>query len=138
MGARDMPGKLLRHIALAFLTGAVAVLLIHQPVIALLNSAGLAPFSAYSWRATSPWNVPFVLSLAFWGGIWTIPITWLLDRLPYGWRFWVGAVLLGAVPPTLTTWFVIFPLRHLSPSAFAAVGAVSLGPTGARGLGVGA
>ena len=45
-----------------------------------------------------------------------IPIAWILDRLPRGWVYWVGAVCLGASPPTLTTWFVIFPLKGLSPS----------------------
>jgi hypothetical protein len=66
------------------------------------------------------------LSLTFWGGIWTIPIAWILDRLPRGWAYWTSAVCLGALPPTLTTWFVIFPLKGLSPSnAAALVGAVN-------------
>jgi hypothetical protein len=54
------------------------------------------------------------LSLTFWRGIWTIPIAWVLDRLPRGWIYWVGAFGLGALPPTLTTWFVIFPLKGLA------------------------
>jgi hypothetical protein len=49
-----------------------------------------------------------------------------LDRLPRGWVYWVAAVCLGALPPTLTTWFIIFPLKGLSPSdAAASVGTVN-------------
>jgi hypothetical protein len=54
------------------------------------------------------------------------PIGWILDHLPRGWAYWTGAVCLGALPPTLTTWFVIFPLKGLSPSnAAASVGTVN-------------
>jgi hypothetical protein len=106
--------------AAAFLVGGLAVLIVHQPVVALLHTLGSTPIVPYSLRATQPWGVPVFLSLSFWGGIWTIPIAWILDRLPRGWVYWVGAVGLGALPPTLTTWFVIFPLKGLSPSAAAA------------------
>jgi hypothetical protein len=129
--------SLLRHVIAAFLTGAVAVLLVHQPVIALLHWAGATPIAAYSLRATSPWGVPVLLSLSFWGGVWTIPIAWALDRLPRRWFYWLGAMLLGAVPPTLTTWIVIFPMRGLPPAAFNTVVPVALMANGTWGLGIG-
>jgi hypothetical protein len=110
----------------AFLVGGLAVLLVHQPVVALLHALGSTPITPYSLRATRPWSIPVFLSLTFWGGIWTIPIAWVLDRLPRGSIYWVGAVGLGALPPTLTTWFVVFPLKGLSPSdAGASVGTVN-------------
>src|SRR5271163_5258880 len=112
--------------AAAFVVGGLAVLVVHQPVVAMLHALGSTPLTPYSLRATRPWGIPVFLSLSFWGGIWTIPIAWVLDRLPRGWVYWVGAVCLGALPPTLTTWFVIFPLKGLSPSnASASVGAVN-------------
>jgi hypothetical protein len=114
------------RVAAAFLVGGLAVLVVHQPVVGLLYALGSTPIMPYNLRATQPWGVPVFLSLTFWGGIWTIPIAWLLDRLPRGWAYWTGAVCLGALPPTLTTWFVIFPLKGLSPSnAAASVGAVN-------------
>jgi hypothetical protein len=112
--------------AAAFLVGGLAVLVVHQPVVGLLHALGSTPIMPYNLRATQPWGIPVFLSLTFWGGIWMIPIAWILDRLPRGWAYWTGAVCLGALPPTLTTWFVIFPLKGLSPSnAAASVGAVN-------------
>jgi hypothetical protein len=66
----------------AFVIGAVAVLTVHQPLIALLHLLGFTPIAPYSLRATHPWGVPVFLSLSFWGGLWSIPISWILDRLP--------------------------------------------------------
>jgi hypothetical protein len=63
----------------------------------------------------------------------------VLDRLPRGWIYWIGAICLGALPPTLMTWFVIFPLKGLSASkAGASVGAVNaLIVNGVWGLAIG-
>jgi hypothetical protein len=102
--------------AAAFLVGGLAVLVVHQPVVGLLHALGSTPIMPYNLRATQPWGIPVFLSLTFWGGIWTIPIAWILDRLPRGWVYYVTAVGLGALPPNLMTWFVIFPLKGLSPA----------------------
>src|ERR1700740_712004 len=100
-------------VAAAFLIGALAVLIVHQPTLALLHAAGLTPVAPYPMRPTSPLGTPLVLSLAFWGGAWSIPIAWLLTRVPADGRSWSRAALLGAFPPTLTSWFIIFPLKGL-------------------------
>src|SRR5271169_991202 len=116
----------LARAAAAFVVGGLAVLVVHQPVVGLLHALGSTPITPYSLRATRPWGIPVFLSLGFCGGIWMIPIAWILDRLPRGWVYWTGAVCLGALPPTLTTWFVIFPLKGLSPSdAAASVGIIN-------------
>ena len=123
----------------AFVVGGLAVLVVHQPVVALLHALGYTPITPYSLRATRPWGIPVFLSLSFWGGIWAIPIVWVLDRLPRGWIYWIGAIVLGALPPTLMTWFVIFPLKSLSASKTgASVGAVNaLIVNGVWGLAIG-
>jgi hypothetical protein len=116
----------LARAAAAFLIGALAVLIVHQPAVALLHALGSTPITPYNLRATQPFGVSQFLSLSFWGGIWSIPIALILNRLPRGWIYWVGGIGLGALPPTLTTWFVIFPLKGLSPSdAAASVGVVN-------------
>ena len=123
----------------AFVVGGLAVLVVHQPVVALLHALGSTPITPYSLRATRPWGIPVFLSLSFWGGIWAIPIVWVLDRLPGGWIYWISAICLGALPPNLMTWFVIFPLKALSASnAGASVGAVNaLFVNGLWGLAIG-
>ena len=132
--------NLLKRSLATFLLGAVAVLLVHQPVIGLFHLLGLTPLMPYSLAARPPWGVPAFLALAFWGGVWTIPIGLVLDRLPHGWRYWVGAALLGSLPPTLTSILIILPLKGLPMSAFfQAVGAVTGFMTnGIWGLGVAA
>ena len=113
----------LSRAAAAFALGGFAVLVVHQPLVALLHVLEFTPIAPYSLRATRPWGVPVFLSLTFWGGVWTILIAWILDHLPRGWVYYVGAVGLGALPPNLMTWFVIFPLKGLAPgSAGASIG----------------
>ena len=125
--------------AAAFVTGAVAVLIFHQPTLALLHAAGLTPFSAYPMRPTNPFGAPVIASLTFWGGAWSILIAWVLTRVPNDWRYWVAAALLGAFPPTLTSWFIIFPMRGLPfGGGVASVGMLNaLVVNGMWGLGLG-
>src|SRR5260370_16789354 len=40
-------------------------------------------------------------------------MAWALTRVQPVWRYWVAAALLGAFPPTLTSWFIIFPMKGL-------------------------
>jgi hypothetical protein len=133
-----MAGKL-GLLAAAFLTGALAVLVVHQPALALLHAAGFTPVSAYPMRPTSPLGAPVVMSLAFWGGAWSIPIAWLLARVPADWRYWISSTLLGAFPPTLTSWFIIFPLKGMpfggGPASVGMLNALVV--NGAWGLGIG-
>jgi hypothetical protein len=125
--------------AAAFTTGAVAVLAFHQPTLALLHATGLTPFSAYPMRPTNPFGAPVIASLTFWGGAWSILIAWVLTRVPNDWRYWVVAALLGAFPPTLTSWFIIFPMKGLPFGGGAAsVGMLNaLVVNGVWGLGLG-
>jgi hypothetical protein len=136
-----MPNKprLLASAAAASLTGAAAVLIFHQPTLALLHAAGLTPLSAYPMRPTNPLGAPAILSLTFWGGIWSILIAWVLTRVPTDWRYWVAAALFGAFPPTLTSWFIIFPMKGLQfgggPASVGMLNALVV--NGVWGLGLG-
>jgi len=94
--------------------GFLATLVVHQAALALLHRAGLFGGTAYDMRPVPPWGVPSVISLAFWGGVWGIVFVlcerWVA-RSPGG--YWVGAVLFGAIVPTLVFWFVVLPLKGL-------------------------
>src|SRR5260370_38984612 len=66
-------------------------------------------------------------------------MAWALTRVQPVWRYWVAAALLGAFPPTLTSWFIIFPMKGLpfggSPVSVGMLNALLV--NGAWGLGLG-
>jgi len=72
----------------------------------------------YNLHPVPPFGVPQFISLAFWGGVWGIVFV-LIERYlahsPGG--YWVGAIIFGAVFPTLVAWIVVLPLRGL-PAGF--------------------
>ena len=98
--------------AKAFLAGFLSTLVFHQGVLAILHGMGATARKAWVMAPTPPLGIPSVLSLAFWGGVWGIAL-WLMIRGSSGTPYWLLAVLLGAVLPTLVALFVVFPLKHL-------------------------
>jgi hypothetical protein len=96
-----------------FVAGFIAVLLFHQPVLALLTHLGVAKAATYSLAATGPFGVPQVFSLSFWGGVWGVVFATIEHRIPQGKRYWVYAFLFGAIFPTLVAWFVVAPIKGL-------------------------
>ncbi|WP_348674992.1 hypothetical protein [uncultured Abyssibacter sp.] len=124
----------------AFLGGFVATLVCHQGVYTLFYVAGAAlPAPPYNMTATAPLGIPAVISLAFWGGIWGVPIWWML-RNARGTGYWLRALTLGALLPSAVALFIVFPMKG---HAFAGgwnpqviIGALIL--NGAWGLGLAA
>jgi hypothetical protein len=100
----------MRRVLLAFLAGFLATLIFHQPVLALLHTMGMTPRGAYPMQGVPPFGVPAVISLSFWGGVWGAIMIPIIDRLRGG-RFWVAAIVFGAILPTLVAWFVVTPLK---------------------------
>ena len=83
----------------------------HQWMLALLHAVGATPRTPYSMEPTRPFQIPAVLSLAFWGGVWGI-LLWLAIRgLEGSSLYWALAVVLGAIAPSLVALFVVFPLK---------------------------
>lgn len=123
----------------AFLAGFVSTLVFHQGLFALFYAAGLAPSAPYDMTPTAPLHVPRVISLAFWGGVWALAL-WPLIRPNASWRYWIVALVLGAIGPTIVALCVVFPLKGMpmgagwDPKIW--VGAFLL--NGAWGLGVAA
>jgi len=100
-----------------FVAGAVSVLVFHQGFAFLANQAGLGGPPAYSLAPTEPFEVPQVLSWAFWGGLWGIAWAWLAARLKGGGGLGF-AFLFGAILPPLVVAAVVFPLKGLDPKLF--------------------
>ena len=121
-----------------FAAGFISVLVFHQGLLAILHMVANAP-APYDFTATEPLHVPHVISAAFWGGIWAL-LLWPLIRPNSSWRYWVVALVLGALGPSLVALLIVFPLKGMP---FAAnwdpkiwVGAFLL--NGAWGIGVAA
>lgn len=121
----------------AFVAGFVSTLVFHQGVLAGLHAAGISPRAAYAMTPTAPLQVPAVISLAFWGGLWGIALWWAIRRAPAV-RYWSSALILGALLPSIVALCIVFPLKGLpvagggDPKLIA--GALIL--NGAWGLGV--
>ena len=93
-----------------FVAGALAVPLAHQVMLWILNTAGVIDRAPFSMEATKPLGVPAVVSLAFWGGVWGLILLLVVGRLR-GAKFWIVAILFGAIAPTLVAGFVVAPLK---------------------------
>ena len=121
----------------AFLAGFLSTLVFHQGLLAILHATGASPRAPYSTEPTAPFRVPAVLSLAFWGGLWGI-LLWLVIAGVEGPRYWLLALLFGAIAPSLVALLVVLPLRGQPAGGgwkpAVVVGALLL--NGAWGLGV--
>ena len=67
----------------AFIAGFVSTLVFHQGVLWLLYAGGISPRAPWNMTPVPPLNIPAVISLAFWGGLWGI-VLWGPDRW-FGW-----------------------------------------------------
>ena len=106
----------MKRAALGFIAGFIATLIFHQPVLWLLHQAGLSPRAPYNMKPVPPLDVPSVLSLAFWGGVWGIIMIFALAKSWKGSAYYLTATLFGAIVPTLASWFISAPL-HNQPAA---------------------
>lgn len=118
----------------AFAAGFIATLVFHQGLFAIFHAAGMVPMAAFNMTPSAPLAVPAVLSLAFWGGVWGWPLAWWI-RGDAGARYWLKAIIFGAIAPTAVAMLLVFPLKGLAVEAKTVVGALLL--NGVWGLGVG-
>jgi hypothetical protein len=93
-----------------FAAGALAVPLGHQVVLLAMHAAGMIPMAPYSFAATKPFGVPALISLSFWGGVWGVILGALLTRMR-GAAYWITAIIVGAIAPTLVAGLVVAPLK---------------------------
>ena len=130
--------ELPRWLVVGFVSGANSVLLFHQGTAALLHALELTARAPYSLAPTSPFGVPQVGSIAFWGGIWGVLLAASLGRLD-GAPLVLAAVAFGAVLPTLVAWFLVAPLKGqpLAAGGIPMAMAVGVMVNGAWGLGTG-
>jgi hypothetical protein len=102
----------MRHVK-SFAAGFVSTLVFHQGLLLLiLLAAGESTARVWSLSPVPPLNVPAVISLAFWGGLWGI-VLWLFIATSRGSAYWIKATLIGAVAPSAVAWFVVMPMKGM-------------------------
>jgi hypothetical protein len=117
----------------AFLAGFLATLVFHQGVMALFWLGGAIPAAPWDMTSVPPFGVPKVISLAFWGGVWGLPVWWLIRNLRSV-RQWLAALVVGAVGPTAVAMLLVFPLKGIDVNASTVIGGLIV--NGAWGIGV--
>ncbi len=117
----------------AFAAGFLATLVFHQGLFAMFHAAGMVPMPAFNLAPVPPLDVPAVISLAFFGGLWGPPVAWLI-RKDVGAIYWLKALVFGAIGPSAVAMLLVFPLKGLAVNPKVIVGALLL--NGAWGIGV--
>ncbi len=102
----------LSRFLLAFIAGFLAVVIFHQGMLALLHGVNLTPRSPFPTAPTQPFGIPQIWSLAFWGGVWGFIFAAIAPRFRQDKSYWIGALLFGAIAPTLVAWFLVPPLKN--------------------------
>lgn len=104
--------QLTRLAVLGFIAGFLAVLIFHQGLWYLFELVGFTPFLSRAWSLDpiSPFGVPWVISKAFWGGVWGAALALLFQNLR-GSAYWAAWIVVGAVAPTLVAFFVVPPIK---------------------------
>ena len=92
-----------------FITGALAVVIFHQGMYWVLPKLGV-PLQGTPWNMAAnkaAFNLPVVVNLMFWGGLWGIVYAFLADHLP-GRQGWLKGFLFGCLfPMLLGSWLVV-------------------------------
>ena len=96
----------------AFIAGFVSTLVFHQGVLWLLYAGGFSPRAPWNMTPVPPLHAPAVISLAFWGGVWGI-VLWALIGASGGGAYWIKALVIGALGPSLVAWFVVMPIKGM-------------------------
>ena len=124
---------------LAFAAGFIAVLALHQPMLALLSAAGITQAVPYATKAVGPLGVPQFISAAFWGGVWGLVLHAVSRRWPGGAGFVLKCLLFGMIFPTLVAWFIVAPLKGMPMAGGFKAGSIVTGlcVNAAWGLGTG-
>lgn len=124
-----------QRVFLGFVAAVLSVLTFHQGTIALLHLADMAP-EAWSMRPVSPYHVPRLVDLCFWGGLYGAIFALFAPRLRP--PLWAWGIVLGCIAAAVG-WFVVAPLKGLPMASGGNPAAMlrSLLINGIWGLGVG-
>lgn len=101
-----------RILLIGFLAGALSVAIFHQgTAFVLFHQFGLMPAAPFSLRPVPPLEVPQVVSLMFWGGLWGLLLALLLQLMPV--PDLLFGTLFGAIACTVVFWYLVPWLKDL-------------------------
>jgi len=103
-----------KRFLIAFVAGCIAVPVFHQSLLALFTAIGTVSAAPYSSAPAAVTGLPQVVSRALLGGVYGVALVILLERLvPHrsGPAFWIAALGIGAVLPSIVAWFIIEPIK---------------------------
>jgi hypothetical protein len=84
---RDTQSASPTGLALGFIGGFIATLIFHELAFLVLNSVGLTNYALYSMAGVPPLDVPRIISLAFWGGVFGLFYPFLQTKFGRGLPF---------------------------------------------------
>lgn len=119
----------------SFVSGFLSTLLFHQSLLGALYLLKLTSIAPYRLHPVSPFGVPSVLSLSFFGGLWGILILWSA-QYDTGFWFWVKCIVYGSVGPTAVAVLLIFPLKGIDLGPTLIVGGLLLNAVWGLGCGI--
>jgi hypothetical protein len=96
---------------IAYIGGFVATLTLHQGALALMHALGWTNRAPFALQPTGPFDLPQVISLALWGGVWGILMTAVLPRAWTTVTYTVAGLGFGAVLPTAIALLVVMPIK---------------------------
>jgi hypothetical protein len=97
------------RIVIGFISGALAVVVIHELIVYVLGALGLVDpnrLPAWSMRPIPPYGVPDVLNRTFWGGLWGVLFALLYDWVPGG-MAWLKGLVFGLLVLVFSTWLLV-------------------------------
>lgn len=106
-----------KALAIGFLAGALAVPIFHQGMVLILHLAGQVPNFPWQMRPVPPLNVPTLVNQMFWGGVWGMVFTAVVEAVP-GRSLWLNGVLFGLLGPWLIGNGLLVPLIKGGPLLF--------------------
>ena len=106
-----MSNTTLRIVIAGFIAGAVGILTFHQVGFLIATQLKLVNSTFYNMQPVPPWDVPTIVSQAFWGGLWGIVAAFIVPRLPGVLKGALGWVLFAGIVVALVNWFIVLPIK---------------------------
>ncbi len=125
------PSFSIKLLLLGFVAGFIAVPLGHQ--IMALALFYTIPGRNFPWNMApnkGAFNMPSILNLSFWGGVWGVLWALVEPYVPKGWLYWVIAIVFGGLGATAVGAFVVTSIKGLPLGSISWIGLLINGAWG--------